>query len=204
MNGLQYLKLVGDSRAFQQSAELVEHEIQRLNAKPADLSPIGGATGWPSHSVWESLKTVSHFNLGIALELRLKCLLRLHDIIPDNRHHLAELFDNLREKQPCTATRLEDLFQQAIYRHPFKLEAYLSTDDHRAPEGPRNRALSTLKEFLAYMDEDVQLWNKRYSWESLSENQWQHYIDNLAAFFIFLNLTETLAKNMAQKQGIIG
>ena|GEM_PF-1963952 len=96
MNGVQYLKLIGDARAFGQTARLIEREIERLQVTQGDLSPVGGSTGWPSHSAWESLKTASHFNLSISLELRLKCLLRLHDIAPlqgRSGHCLAENYD---------------------------------------------------------------------------------------------------------------
>ena len=72
MNGVQYLKLIGDGRAFRQATWLIEREIDRLQVTQGDLSPVGGSAGWPSHSVWESLKTASHFNLSISLELRLK------------------------------------------------------------------------------------------------------------------------------------
>ena len=74
MNGVQFLKPIGDARAFRQSAWLIENEIGQLQVRHGDLSPVGGSSGWPSHSVWEALKTASHFNLAIALELGLKCL----------------------------------------------------------------------------------------------------------------------------------
>lgn len=206
MNGAQYLKLVGDARAFRQSAELIENEIRRLNARQGELSPIGGSTGWPSHSVWESLKTVSHFNLAISLELRLKCLLRLHKITPmsgRDGHFLAKLFDQLSECQPGTSEKLENLFRQVIRNNPFDLVAFLSTDNPNVPEGPRNRKLTTLKDFFLYMDEDLELWKKRYSWERTSEKQWCHYMDSLDAFFVFLDKTEHLATEMARQRGIV-
>ena len=47
------------------------------------------------HEVWVSMKTVSHFNLGVALELMLKFFLfRNNSPVPIN-HSLAELYDDL-------------------------------------------------------------------------------------------------------------
>lgn len=78
MNGSEYVMLVGEARAFAETAWLVECEIQRLGASPDHSTPIGGGPkGWPSKAVWESLKAASHFNLGVSFELRLKCLLKL-------------------------------------------------------------------------------------------------------------------------------
>ncbi len=206
MNGVQFLKLAGDARAFRQSAWLIEQEIVRLKVTDGDLSPVGGASGWPSHSVWESLKTASHFNLATALELRLKCLLHLDGIEPPqgrDGHRLAGLHDLFGAHGSATEAELERLFGQAAARHPFTLVAFLSTDGPAVPEGPGERQLRTLADFLAYMDEDAELWRKRYAWERAADAQWQHYIDDLSAFFAFLDATEGLATEMARRHGIV-
>ena len=206
MNGVQYLKLIGDARAFRQAAWLIEREIDRLEVRQGDLSPVGGSTGWPSHSVWESLKTASHYNLSISLELRLKCLLRLHDIVPlqsRSGHCLADLYDRFGESGGSTEARLEQLFVKAITDRPFRLVAFLSTDAPDIPEGPGERMLKTLRDVLAYMDEDAELWRKRYSWENAAAGQWQHYIDDLGAFFEFLDTTEIFAMEMARQRRIV-
>lgn len=206
MNGVQFLRLIGDARAFSQSASLVEQEILRLEVKQGDLSPIGGSTGWPSHSVWESLKTASHFNLAISLELRLKCLLHLVGVVPlkgFDGHHLAKLYDQFDDSKNCIVAKLEDLFREATTDFPFDLVAFLSTDDPNVPARPGDRKLVTLTDFFAYMDEDVELWKKRYSWERAADRKWQHYLDDLSAFFAFLDKTEVLATKMAREQGIV-
>lgn len=206
MNAVQYLRLVGDARAFLQSAGLIENEIRRLSVRQGDLSPIGGSTGWPSHSVWESLKTVSHFNLAISLELRLKCLLHLHGIAPvtgRDGHLLAKLYDRIFESRRDTVEKLESLFCQAIRNNPFELVAFLSTDSPAIPERPCDRELNGLRDFLVYMDEDVELWKKRYSWEMVAEKRWRHYVDNLDAFWEFLDATERFAAEMARKNGLV-
>ena len=206
MNGIQFLRLIGDARAFRQAAWMIENEIRRLMARQGDLSPIGGSAGWPSHNVWESLKTASHFNLGVSLELRLKCLLHLHDVDPlggHDGHCLAKLFVQLRESDGATKAKLETLFRQAMKDHPFNLVAFLSTDTPEIPKGPRQKQLDTLSDFFKYMDDDVELWKKRYSWEHATAGKWQHYIDDLSGFFTFLDTTETLATKMARKQDIV-
>ena len=206
MNGVQYLKLIGDARAFRQSAWLIENEIGRLQVRQGDLSPVGGSSGWPSHSVWESLKTASHFNLAIALELRLKCLLHLHDLAPLRRHSghcLAKLYGQLGEVGSSTEGTLKKLFGKAIADRPIELVAFLTTDAPNMPEGPRERKFTTLMDVFVYLDEDAALWNKRYAWETVADEQWQHYIDDLGAFFEFLDATETVAMKMARTRGIV-
>ena len=206
MNGVQYLRLIGDARAFRQSAWLAEQEIRRLGVRQGDLSPVGGSTGWPSHSVWESLKTASHFNLAISLELRLKCFLHLHGVTPLNGpdgHCFARLYGQLGESERPTVARLEASFREAVNDFPFRLVAFLSTDDPAVPAGPDGRELATLADLFAYMDEDLKLWRKRYAWERSADSEWQHYLDDLSAVFAFLDRTEVLASEMAKERGIV-
>ena len=185
---------------------MIEQEISRLKVKHGDLSPIGGKSGWPSHSLWESLKTPSHFNLAIALELRLKCLLRLEDFEPPqgrDGHSRAKLYDSFDTHGKSTQAELKRLFGKATTEYPFELVAFFSAHDPDIPEGPDDRQLQSLKDFPAYMDEDMELWKRRYAWEHASDGQWQHYINDLTAFFKFLDVTESIAMEMARKWGIV-
>ncbi len=203
MTGVQYLKLVGDARAFRQSAWLMENEILRLKVRDGDMTPVGGPTGWPSHHVWESLKTASHFNLFISFELRLKCLLALHGHPPvqgKEGHLLAKLYDRLPSD---TVATLEKLFREALHNRSFTLIAFLATDDAQVPPAPDNRDLRTLKDFCSYLDDDVELWNKRYSHETASGPPWRHYLDNLEALMVFLDKTEAVAEELARRIEII-
>ena len=95
------------------------------------------------------------------------------------------------------------MFQKAITDCPLKLVVFLSTDAPNIPEGPGDRTLRTLRDVLAYMDIDAELWRKRYSWEVAATRQWQHYIDDMGAFFNFLDTTESLAREIARQRGIV-
>ena len=205
MDCVQYLKLIGDARAFRQAADLIEQEIVRLGIRPNNFSPIGKTTGWPEHAAWESLKTASHFNLGIALELRLKCLLQLQNNNPESTHSLAGLYGELQEVKPEIPERLEDLFQQSVTEDPFHILAYCrGLDVNNPPERPPNRPIDTLKDFFTYFDKDVELSNKRYAWESSStHHKWHHYIDRLDAFFRLFDSSEILASESARRLGLI-
>ena len=98
---------------------------------------------------------------------------------------------------------MEELFRRAKEANAFILVAFLSSESPDVPEGPRDRKLNTLRDCLVYMDEDMELWRKRYSWEVASEKQWRHYMDNLDAFLVFLDTTETFATKMARQRGMV-
>ncbi len=205
MNGAQYLRLVADTRAFLQTAGLIEDEIRKLSVRWDTSEPIDGEKGWPSQMVWESLKTASHFNLAIALELRLKSLLCLHGLdskIPrgSKGHWLASLLPLIPEP---TATQCERLFRAAMDNYSFQLIAFCSTRTSKAPKPPGNVELKTLQDFCAYLDRDAKLWNKRYAWEGASSSEWRHYLDKLDRFVVFLQETEATAAELAQDKGLV-
>ena len=203
MNGDQYIRILADTKAFAETAWLIERRIRELGAKEGDPSPIGGATGWRRHDVWESLKTVSHFNLGVALELRLKCLLALHDIEPERRgaqgHYLRKLLEQLPSEM---LDRLEAMYRQAMSEKNLTLLAFISTQEPKPPEGPPNRRLDTLMNFCTYLDEDVGLWSKRFAWEQL-DGKWRHYLNDLDPMLDFLDRSERLAAELAKEKGLV-
>ena len=200
MKGYEYRRLVADAKAFAQAAWLIEREIKQLNVRPADQTRVGG-TGWPSHEVWESLKTTSHFNLGIALELKLKCLLVLEtDRDPLQHHKLEELYEKLSVN---VRRRLDKLFQQAQGKEQHTLEAFINMATPETPERPPNRELNNLKDFCIYFDKDMKLSMKRYTWEMLSKEQWRHYLSSLDWMLRFLDLTEELVEEIAREAGLV-
>ena len=64
---------------------------------------------------------------------------------------------------------------------PCTLVAFLSTDTPDMPEGPTDRELRTLKDVLAYMDEDAELWRKSFSRESAADRRWRDRSGRLEA-----------------------
>lgn len=202
MNGSEYRMLVGDARAFSEAAWLVESEIQRLGASPEHDGPIGGgSTGWPSQTVWEALKTASHFNMGVAFELRLKWLLRLRGIKwPSGKggHMLAKLYELLA---PEIAGKLADLFRETTGGSAITLRAFIHSSS--LPKRPADLTLNTVQEFFEYMDGDMALWEKRYSWERVANQAWRHYLDDLRPFLEFLAKAEKVGADEARKADVI-
>ena len=74
---------------FKATAIHVESEIRRHGLRDNSFDAVPGMNGRKHHDMWVSMKTVSHFNLGIALESMLKLLLFLNKI-PMPRHHFLE------------------------------------------------------------------------------------------------------------------
>ena len=88
---------------FKNAAQYVESEIRRLGIRYNCWEAVPAMEGRTHHEAWVSLKTVSHFNLGTALELMLKLLLSLNDVPFDDiwkgqRHSLVRLYDKLPDQ----------------------------------------------------------------------------------------------------------
>ena len=197
----EFRKIVGDAKAFLEAAFFMENRVRKLKVDSDTLSPIGGNKGWPSHDVWESLKTVSHFNLHNAFELGLKGFLGSIDKPFANIHSLRALYAKIPEEE---ADKLSAIFREVAKDRKIELKAFIRTQElSPPPRKPKSVRLSTLKQFFEYFDKDAALWKKRYAWEGVSKEKWEHYIDDLSVFIGFFNEMEKLSiENWNNRQAL--
>lgn len=134
---------------------------------------------------WMSMKAVSHFNLGIALELLLKFLLLSNSKEFKKRGHtLVALHDLL---PPRIAKQLEDTYQKCFQRSGgFKMAATITIDKGKMPPKLRNRDISTIRGILEYFDRDRLYAERRYAYEDLERGKWLHFIDDISAFTLLV------------------
>ena len=186
MERAAYRLLYDNIHDFKTTAALVESEIGRHGIRGDRNTVVPDMKGRRHQETWESMKTVSHFNLATALELMLKLLLFRNNTAVPKRHSLTKLYAAL----PAPARqRLESTYQESRAVRPggYELVAFLNTASPSEPERPAARDISTLSGFFEYFDEDVVLWKKRYSWEFVDRGQCRHYLSDIAVFIEFIN-----------------
>ena len=167
---------------FKATAALVESDIKRCGVESKSLELVPDQSGRTHHDMWVSMKTVSHFNLGIALELMLKLLVLLNSNAIPSHHGLTKLHDDIPEKYQG---QLEDVFQECVSVLPngFSSIAFLNSDSPAPVRSSlADRDMTTLKEFLEYFDQDVLLYLKRYSYELIEKQKWRHYLSDISVF----------------------
>ena len=182
-----YRMLYDNIHDFKTTVRHVENEIQRHGIRHNRHDAVTAMHGRNHHDIWVSMKTVSHFNLGIAMESMLKLLLFLNNAAIPRDHLLVKLHDKLPAKRQ---KQLEEVYQASIASTPgsFSLIAFINTASPASPpSGPPNRDISTLRGFLEYFDEDVILWQKRYSWELVDNGRWRHYLSDISVFIALIN-----------------
>ena len=173
---------------FKSTAEHVESEIRRLGIHGDSWEAVPGMEDRTHHEVWVSMKTVSHFNLGVALELMLKLFLfRNRSTVPTN-HSLAELYDEI----PARDRQKLDSIHRAIFRtsrEKFNMMVFVSRESSTAelPPEPPSRRNYSLRGYFEYFDQDFRLWEKRYSWERVRDGKWRHYLIDISAFVELIN-----------------
>ena len=176
---------------FKTTAMHVESEIRRLGIRSDSDDVVPGMKDRTHHDMWVSMKAVSHFNLGTALELMLKLLLFLNNvplkkIPPRQRHLLAKLHDAI---PPKYRKQLEAAYQASKNVCPdgYELVAFINTSTPVSPPRPPDRDMSSLRAFFEYLDEDAMLWLKRYSWELVDNGRWRHYLSDISVFVELIN-----------------
>lgn len=175
---------------FKNTAIWVESEIKRHGIRHDSLDAVPDMQSRIHTDMWMSMKTVSHFNLGTSLELMLKFILYLNNVslktISRNRRHaLTALYDAM----PLKAQESLESAYHEIGGIKDELIAFINVptlDDKPIP--PPSRSLSSLRDFFVYFDEDMRLWEKRYSFELIDKGQYRHYLSNIARFVKLINL----------------
>lgn len=123
----------------------------------------------------------------------LKLLLFLNDISLEGiskgkRHSLTKLHDAIPEKYQ---DQLESTFQasRSVLPEGWELIAFINTASPTIAPGfsPPNRDISSLRDFFEYFDEDVILWQKRYSWELIEKGRLRHYLSDISVFVELIN-----------------
>ncbi|MCY3819337.1 MAG: hypothetical protein OXH52_08240 [Gammaproteobacteria bacterium] len=177
-----YRLLYDNIHDFKTTARLVESEIKRHGIRDDSQDPVPTMKGRIHHDMWVSMKTVSHFNLAIALESLLKLLLFLNKVPLPREHLLVSLHDKLPAK--CR-TQLEATYQAT--NAGYELIAYVNVPSPTTPvDKPPARDISSLRGFFEYFDEDMVLWQKRYSWELVEQQRHRHYVSDLSVFIAFI------------------
>ena len=167
-------------QGFARAAELSEGELNRSKGSQTAVGIL-------------SLKSVSHFNLGIAMELMLKKLVLNSGAKKENTHLLVRLYEALPKD---FQDYLEKLFRETLDGSgSIELVAFIASK--KKPEGvPESKPLDNLYDFLLYFDEDVVVWEKRYSWEHFAEPKWNYYLSDVSVFVRFI---ERVMKSMEGK-----
>ena len=172
--------LLDNANDFSHNATNVESEVARLQLQSDSHTIVPDSGGRINRDMWISLKTVSHFNLGTSLELMLKLLLLLDDVPFEHKHKLVYLFDQLPEDKQ---TKLQISFSNLLGQSKgITLVGFKNTKSAEVPQSPENRPLSKFRDFLEYFDEDVRLWEKRFSYEDIENDEWRHYLSDITVF----------------------
>lgn len=167
---------------FKATAVHVESEIAQLGIRHDSDQPVPGMQGRRHRDMWVSMKSVSHFNCGIALELLFKLILTLNGVAVPRKHVLVELHDLMPSN---LQKQLEHVFQEcrrSVGGYELIAFANSASDDPASLPELRNRDISTVRGFLEYFDMDVILSEKRYSWELVNKGRWRHYLSDLSVF----------------------
>lgn len=173
---------------FKSAAVLVEAEIGRHDIRYDSDDVVESMSGRKHHDTWVSMKAVSHFNLGTALELLLKLLLVRGGGSVPNRHELANLYDALSEND---RKQLECKYRSS--RRESSNFALLMFNSPGSEPPPDTRNINSLRGFLEYLDRDVMVSKKRYSWEHARDGVWRYYLSDIT---VFVELIDRVMKDI--------
>ncbi len=157
------------ANTFKETARDAERRLQDLKAVCNDPA------GYRSYATaLESLKSVSHFNLGTALELSFKLMLRAWRYPVPPTHKLAELYDALPEE-------VQTDFVGKFEEPPEGDLATSYVNGESPPALPRQGpVLREPRDYLVYLDDEIGLSGHRYTWEAVTKQEYRSYLTDIS------------------------
>ena len=197
MEELAYRLFYDSVLDFKRAAALVESEIRSQGIRCDSNDAVQGMNGRRHHDMWVSMKAVSHFNLGTALELMLKLLLCLNNVPLTNidskqQHKLTILYNALPEPE---RKQLESRFRESI--KVSGMPTLIMFNDPSAQPPPPTPGILRCEWFFEYLDKYVKTWQKRYSWEHAKDSEWRYYLDDIT---LVEDLIDRVMKNIPRDQ----
>ena len=166
---------------FARAAKWAESEIERLDSAESRRVPRSDRDPVKFGDTFLSLKAVSQFNLGIAIELLLKYFLRWEAQSIPRRHPMKALYDALPDFQ---RDALEALYDAVM---PDALaETVVSLSPYPKGQAPRGRPIQSLSAFLEYLDTDMGVARMRYVHERFDDDGFAHYLPDISPFLEFV------------------
>lgn len=185
------------AKAFKIETEQMIERCISYGADPSDSSPIivENPRSYPKNEVWRHTQTVIHFNAGQAFEGFLKLLLMIETGKGKETHKLLDLHSALSND---LQRELETEWNKAPGDLPMQLIAYVHSNTK--PDVPSTGSYaSNFRDFLRFLDDVIEWYTKRYSWEQPS--QWSYFVVDLRPFLSYLDRVEKKAISLAKSKG---
>ena len=137
------------------------------------------------------LRAAAHFVLGTAYELTLKLMLRQSEVAPPGHHRLVGLYDSM----PNNAMRaiLDDAYQQGTtsvsYQEATIVITKVVANKSEIGSDPPNPDLTTVRDWLHFMDKDVRHHLQRFAWEDRRCKRATQHLADLSPFCEILKVT---------------
>ena len=193
-------------KAFRLTAMLVDRQVDLSGLRPVVETTEEGAPQAPKLPKEDPLlgfamMAAGHFNLGIALELGLKCLTALEGNSFETRHELTPLFDGLSAQ---SQKYLQNSFARNSGPHGIMwldlaiVEKPDSPDPGHTPS--KKRVSANFRDLCEHFDTEFKLKTKRYSpWEDAIPGKLIHYIHDSSGLFCVVEDIQKLIVNKSQR-----
>ena len=124
-------------------------------------------------------KAASHFNLGTALELMFKLILAIEGKNIPKEHSLLLLFSQLSQ---TWQRKVLSSYNRATEGKSECLIVATQSQDASLGVEPTGGKISSLRDLLSCLDNDLMISTQRYFWEPIECGRWAQFLDDISVF----------------------
>ena len=180
-------------------AKNTEKHIRDQGISDSDSKPYRDSGSLTPMRVWIAMRSVLDFNFHQSLELYIKLILRLEDTSYKFEHSLVKLFDLMSEKS-------QDEFQKLLEENPMKegdeMVAFQAAKSRPKLPEPTSPDFGTVRGMFEYFDGELELYKRRYGWETMSRGHWLQFVKDIQPWLKFLDGVDCYSVRLANSRGL--
>ena len=173
--------------AFAVVARNTQEYIQRENLSERDGRPFQMGSGLTPQKVWVAMRSALDFNFHQAIELCLKLVLKANGVEYRHSHNLVSLFRLLpREAKDDLEQLHKEYFVDSVLTE-IELVAFKVSPTMPEPPSSNPIDLNSIEGILAFFDQELALYKRRYGWETVGRGEWLRFVSDIRPWLALLD-----------------
>ncbi|MCY3819092.1 MAG: hypothetical protein OXH52_06980 [Gammaproteobacteria bacterium] len=187
------------AQAFLVVAKNTETYIREEGISDENSQPYKQGGALTPMRIWIAMRSVLDFNFHQAYELYIKLVLTLEGTPYKFQHGLGEMFDLMSNESRGEFQRLHRKNLMGRGKTVEMIAFQMASKRPSLPE-PTDPDFNTVRGMLEYFDGELELYKRRYGWETMTRGGWLQFIRDIRPWLLFLDDINAYCASLLDRQ----
>ncbi len=185
----QLLAMHRVASAFLVVAKETHAYIEREGIDDVRCETYRGSNNLTPQNIWIAMRSALDYNMHQAFELFIKLLLKVEGTKYGRDHKLASLFAKLKRTSRNDLDKIRKKHFMNSFRGGKSMEfvAFMMAEKEPPLPPSKDSDFNSFEGILTYFDEELALYQRRYSHEAIEKGQWLEFVRDVRPLFTLLD-----------------